>query len=93
MFANHFARAFSLHEVLGDIEAFGSSATSNGVSQSVFHEVRFFLAAFACESSFGLMSFLGTRSPGNIQGLAACQSLSRLARQSRVDICAYNVVP
>ena len=43
MFVNRFARAFSLHDVLGDLE--GPSAVSHGVSQSVFHEVIFADAA------------------------------------------------
>ncbi len=46
MFVNRFARAFSLHDVLGDIEGLGSSTVSNAPSQSVFHEV----SSFSCRS-------------------------------------------
>jgi hypothetical protein len=52
MFVNRFARAFSLHDVLGDIEGLGSSTVSNGLSQSVFHEVSACLATPALLASF-----------------------------------------
>ena len=53
MFVNRFARAFSLHDVLGDIEGSAVSYNvANGLSQSVFHEVSACLATPALLASF-----------------------------------------
>ncbi len=53
MFVNRFARAFSLHDVLGDIEGSAVSSTvANGLSQSVFHEVSACLATATLLASF-----------------------------------------
>jgi hypothetical protein len=93
MFANRFARAFSLHDVLGEIEGLGSSDTSIGVSQSVFHEVCSSIPCAASEPLTLTFFDLGTRSTCNIQGLATYESYSGLSRQGRLDICANIILP